>query len=1121
MAELEVRARFTASVKDAIASMRQLEHQANSLDKSVSASGGGLTKMLGSFAKIGTLGVAALGSMGAAAGMMGLKTAAANEQALISFETLLGSATKAQKMFDDLNKFAASTPFEFPQLRDAASKLLTTGVEASRVIPIMTALGDATSAMGTGAEGIGRAVYALQQMNTAGKVTGQDMMQLASSGIPIWDALAASIGMSVPEVRKLASEGKLVANDVMTAIETYAGPAMTKVKGMMEVQSKSMIGLMSTLKDTIAIELGKMMAPAAEGLKTMLPDLIALVGTTLTAIGPTINKLVLNIFTLFQKLLPLLTPVMIAVGELVGVMLMVVQAAVEAIMPHIGKIAPMFTAIGNIVRNLVPVFTSLASILIASVLPVFVSIVDVVGKLTDFIGKNETVLKLLPPVLGLIVAGLVAYKIAMGAIELAAFIAKLGLQFHAIMLSVGAQGLLNTVTMLFPGIWIALAIAAVIAAAILLWKNWDKVVAGLKKAWNFLVSVIEGAINLVLKYYSWWINKLIDGVNLLIKAWNKLPFGDDIKPLDHINMQISLAGAKIKEVAKGATAASLAFGSSADAAQRMADKTAAAAHVQQLAIAAMYKAAGVTGGFGQTATGVEEQKNKFAGTGDGGAPKITEAAKKAKKHLDELKKSMDQVRDAGISFAQNVGAAIKDALGVKTPFSADKASASLASFRDAMNSAKQITSGLAQKFKAMADTMGKDMVDALNAAKTALDDAISKFNSFKDDVAGNLVKAFGTLADVFGTQKTATENYTKAQKDSADAAAKITDLLDVEKKAREAITKIMDNERGVDPDALASAQERLAEAVANTAEATAVLSKAKTDEMAASGEAAKTFLDRLKEQAAAGTKFTNQIKKLIEMGLSETALQSVLSAGNEAGTAIATQLIDGGQTLIDDTNRLIDSAKGAADKVAQMAAVKWYQAGVDQATAQVNGLVDQIQNLQPMLEALMDELAERMNREAVIAIKVIGPDGKEFDLSVFGNDWTKIFGDLTNLVVPTGGGNGGSGTMANPLASFGPSGSLEEFLLNSSTWNESMFAGWGGALMANGGLVTKPTNAIIGEAGPEAVIPLSRLGDFGGSSYNIVVNAGMGANGSDIGDEIVNALKRYERRNGALPLRVF
>jgi hypothetical protein len=73
---------------------------------------------------------------------------------------------------------------------------------------------------------------------------------------------------------------------------------------------------------------------------------------------------------------------------------------------------------------------------------------------------------------------------------------------------------------------------------------------------------------------------------------------------------------------------------------------------------------------------------------------------------------------------------------------------------------------------------------------------------------------------------------------------------------------------------------------------------------------------------------------------------------------------------------------------------------------------------------------------------------------------------------------------------------------------------------ANGGVVTSPMMGLVGEAGSEAIIPLDRLGDFGGQTINVVINAGIGADATTIGDEIVNVLQRYNRRNGALPLKV-
>jgi len=71
--------------------------------------------------------------------------------------------------------------------------------------------------------------------------------------------------------------------------------------------------------------------------------------------------------------------------------------------------------------------------------------------------------------------------------------------------------------------------------------------------------------------------------------------------------------------------------------------------------------------------------------------------------------------------------------------------------------------------------------------------------------------------------------------------------------------------------------------------------------------------------------------------------------------------------------------------------------------------------------------------------------------------------------------------------------------------------------LADGGIVTSPTLALIGEAGPEAVVPLSSARapqNLGGSTFNITVQSGVGDPGA-IGQSVVEAITAYERRNGA------
>ena len=75
--------------------------------------------------------------------------------------------------------------------------------------------------------------------------------------------------------------------------------------------------------------------------------------------------------------------------------------------------------------------------------------------------------------------------------------------------------------------------------------------------------------------------------------------------------------------------------------------------------------------------------------------------------------------------------------------------------------------------------------------------------------------------------------------------------------------------------------------------------------------------------------------------------------------------------------------------------------------------------------------------------------------------------------------------------------------------------------LARGGIVTQPTTALIGERGPEAVIPLSRAGgNLGQTNISLTVNAGMGTDGASVGRQIVEELRKFQRSNGPLPLNI-
>src|SRR3990167_3719869 len=183
------------------------------------------------------------------------------EQAQIAFETMLGSGEKAKTFLDELQAFAAKTPFEFPELVRSSQKLLAMGFSAEKVIPTLTAIGDAAAAVGAGPQVMDQITRALGQMQAKGKASAEEMLQLSEAGIPAWQFLADAIGTDVPGAMEKVRKGAVDSETVITAVTTGMNE---RFGGMMDKQSRTFGGVLSTLKDTFTQLSGAVMAPFFE-----------------------------------------------------------------------------------------------------------------------------------------------------------------------------------------------------------------------------------------------------------------------------------------------------------------------------------------------------------------------------------------------------------------------------------------------------------------------------------------------------------------------------------------------------------------------------------------------------------------------------------------------------------------------------------------------------------------------------------------------------------------------------------------------------------------------------------------------------------------------------------------
>lgn len=198
------------------------------------------------------------------AGIAAVKMSSDFQVASKSMEVLTGSAEAAQKHLNDLEKFAASTPFEFNGLVDASRRLQAFGFRAEEVIGILETVGDASMALGKGQEGIDAITRALGQIQAKGKLSAEEMTsQLSETGLPAWQILADEMGKSVAEVQDMTTKGLISSQ---AAIDALLSGMRKRYGGMMEEMADEIPQQLSNAKDSVAVVMREIGDSITEGL---------------------------------------------------------------------------------------------------------------------------------------------------------------------------------------------------------------------------------------------------------------------------------------------------------------------------------------------------------------------------------------------------------------------------------------------------------------------------------------------------------------------------------------------------------------------------------------------------------------------------------------------------------------------------------------------------------------------------------------------------------------------------------------------------------------------------------------------------------------------------------------
>lgn len=257
----------------------QMQNANNVVNAAISGSKG-LSGALGSLGgSLGSLGRLAAGAAAGFAamklkdyGQYALSTSAAFEQLAISFRVMTGSAQTGQELTDAIIKLGAETPMTAQQLSKAAQLLMSFGESAENIIPDLKLLGDIT---GGEVNRFNMLALAFAQVGANGKLMGQDLLQMVNAGFNPLQIMSQTTGKSMGELRKEMEEGRISFQMVAQAMRDAASEG-GRYFGLMEQQSQSLNGLLSTMGDTweqVAKNIGDLFLPVA---KSAVQGLISL-----------------------------------------------------------------------------------------------------------------------------------------------------------------------------------------------------------------------------------------------------------------------------------------------------------------------------------------------------------------------------------------------------------------------------------------------------------------------------------------------------------------------------------------------------------------------------------------------------------------------------------------------------------------------------------------------------------------------------------------------------------------------------------------------------------------------------------------------------------------------------
>lgn len=256
----------------------------------------------------------------------------------VKFGVMLGGADKAIKMISSLDKLANATPFDNADLKKSAELLLNFGTAGDKIIPTIKMLGDVS---GGNKQRLNSLTLAYAQVQSAGKLMGQDLLQMINAGFNPLQTLVEKTGKSYGYWKDQMSKGNVTAQMVTETMQSATAQG-GKFYKMMEKIAETGQGSMSTFFGVLKVGLAEFSQ------KHIVPFI-----TKIFQIGVAFIKNISPVTNALRNLAAPFKPLFAAIGSLISLIFgfgeesFKVSTIIETLSTYIDYLAIGFEVVSN------------------------------------------------------------------------------------------------------------------------------------------------------------------------------------------------------------------------------------------------------------------------------------------------------------------------------------------------------------------------------------------------------------------------------------------------------------------------------------------------------------------------------------------------------------------------------------------------------------------------------------------------------------------------------------------------------------------------------------------------------------------------------------------------------